>query len=98
MTLGEKIKELREANNMLQRQLAAKLEMGDGYLSKIESDQKVIRREHLKTISILFKYPYNEFAALWIGNKIYELGKDEQESLNALKVAEEQIKYNNKKL
>ena len=40
MTLGQKIKELRESKGMYQRQLAAILEIGDGYLSKVESDQK----------------------------------------------------------
>ena len=51
MTLGQKIKELRESKGMYQRQLAAILEIGDGYLSKVESDQKALKREHLKTIS-----------------------------------------------
>jgi len=54
MTLGQKIKELRESSGMFQRQLAAILKIGDGYLSKVESDQKAIKREHLKTISMIF--------------------------------------------
>lgn len=93
MTLGERIRELRESNNMLQRQLASKLEVGDGYLSKVERDQKVLKREHLKTISKLFKCQFQELEALWIATKVYDIVKDEQEGLKALKVAEEQIKY-----
>ncbi|MCM4161328.1 helix-turn-helix transcriptional regulator [Antarcticibacterium flavum] len=93
MTLGQKIKILRESSGMLQRQLAAILEIGDGYLSKVESDQKVLRRAHLKTISKTFNYSYEELEALWIATKIYDIIKNEKEGLNALKVAEEQIKY-----
>jgi len=93
MTLGQKIKELREASGMFQRQLASILEMGDGFLSKVESDRKPLKREHLKTLSETFNCSYSELEALWIGTKIYDLVKDENEALNALKVAEEQIKY-----
>ncbi len=93
MTLGQKIKELREASGMFQRQLAAILEIGDGYLSKVESDQKAIKREHLKTISQTFNFSFEELEALWIATKIYDIVKNEKEGLNALKVAEEQIKY-----
>lgn len=93
MTLGQKIKELRKSSGMFQRQLAAILEIGDGYLSKIESDQKAIKREHLKTISKTFDFSFEKLEALWIATKIYDLIKDEKEGLNALRVAEEQIKY-----
>lgn len=93
MTLGQKIKELRESSGMFQRQLAAILEIGDGYLSKVESDQKAIKREHLKTISQTFNFSFEELEALWIATKIYDIVKNEKEGLNALKVAEEQIKY-----
>jgi transcriptional regulator with XRE-family HTH domain len=96
MTLGQKIKELRESKGMLQRKLASILEIGDGFLSKVESDQKPLKREHLKTISETFDYSYNELEALWIATKVYDLVKDEDEGLNALKVAEEQIKYHKK--
>ncbi|WP_438966450.1 helix-turn-helix domain-containing protein [Flavobacterium sp.] len=96
MTLGQKIKELRESNGMLQRQLAALLEIGDGYLSKVESDQKVLKREHLITISETFNSSLSELEALWIATKVYDIIKDEKEGLNALRVAEEQIKYEKK--
>ncbi|WGH75761.1 helix-turn-helix transcriptional regulator [Tenacibaculum tangerinum] len=93
MTLGQKIKELRESSGMFQRQLAAILKIGDGYLSKVENDQKAIKREHLKTISETFNFSFEELEALWIATKIYDIVKNEKEGLNALKAAEEQIKY-----
>lgn len=93
MTLGQKIKELRESSGMFQRQLAAILEIGDGYLSKVENNQKAIKREHLKTISETFNFSFEELEVLWIATKIYDIVKNEKEGLNALKAAEEQIKY-----
>jgi transcriptional regulator with XRE-family HTH domain len=96
MTLGQKIKELRESTGMFQRQLASILEIGDGFLSKVENDQKALKREHLKTISETFNCSFSELEALWIGSKVYDIVKDEKEGMNALKVAEEQMKYEKK--
>ena len=93
MTLGQKIKSLREEAGMLQKELAAKLQIGDGYLSKVESNQKAIKRAHLITLSKVFKYPLSELESLWIGTKVYEIIKNEAEGYSALKVAEEQLNY-----
>jgi len=60
MTLGQKIKELRESEEMLQSQLAAILIIGDGYLTKVESDQNVIKRELFKTIGKTSSFPFDE--------------------------------------
>ena len=93
MTLGQKIRELREQSGMFQRELASKLEIGDGFLSKVENNQKTLKREHLIKISELFNCSISELEALWIGTKLYEIVKDEQEALNALKVAEQELSY-----
>lgn len=96
MTLGQKIRNLRQSHGMFQRQLASILGVGDGFLSKVETDQKVLKREHLKTISATFNCSFSELEALWIGSKVYDLVKDEKEGMQALKVAEEQMKYHKK--
>ena len=96
MTFGQKIRELRESKGMLQRQLASILEVGDGFLSKVETDQKILKREHLKTISKTFNCSCSELEALWIGSKVYDLVKDEEEGMNALKVAAQQLKLEKK--
>lgn len=93
MTIGKKIRELREEAKMLQRELAYKLDVGDAYLSKIERNQKNLKKEHLKTISKLFKYPYEELETLWLANKVYDLIKDEKKAIEVLKVAEQEIKF-----
>lgn len=80
-------------NGMLQRELATKLEIGEGFLSKVENDQKQLKREDLKKLSRIFKVPLNDFETLWLANKVYELIKDENQGTEALKVAEEQLKY-----
>ena len=54
MTIGQKIKHLRELSGMRQRELASKLNIGEGFLSKVENDQKQIKRDDLKKLSEIF--------------------------------------------
>lgn len=93
MTIGEKIRQLREKSGMKQRELAAKLDIGEGFLSKIENNQKLLKREDLKKLSELFNVTHSDLETLWLANKVYDLIKDENQGLDALKVAEEQVKY-----
>ncbi|MCB9290662.1 MAG: helix-turn-helix transcriptional regulator [Lewinellaceae bacterium] len=95
MTIGQKIRDLRESAGMLQRELAGHLQVGDSYISKVESDQKVLKKEHLKTVSDLFDCPYSELLTLWLADKVYDLVKNENpaQAIEVLKVAEQEIKY-----
>lgn len=93
MTLGQKIRELREQAGLKQRELAYQLEIGEGFLSKVENDQKPLKREDLTKLNKLFKIPIEELESLWLANKLYSIVRDEESALAALKVAEEQVKY-----
>jgi transcriptional regulator with XRE-family HTH domain len=94
MTLGQKIRELREQAGLKQRELAYQLDIGEGFLSKVENDQKSLKREDLTKLNELFKTPIEELESLWLANKVYSIVRDEETALSALKVAEEQITYN----
>ena len=48
--LGAKLKELREINGYVQRQIAAELEVDTAYISKVENDEKPLSKNHLKII------------------------------------------------
>jgi transcriptional regulator with XRE-family HTH domain len=93
VTIGQRIKQMREASGMLQRELATKLEIGEGFLSKVENDQKQLKRDDLRKLSRLFKVSIGELETLWLANKVYYLVKDENQGSDALKVVEEQLKY-----
>ena len=94
MTIGQKIKELRENHGLLQKELASKLKIGEGYLSKVENNQKTLNKDHLVEISHLFNYPIADLEILWLGTKVYDLIKEENDALRVLKVAEENFEYN----
>lgn len=89
--LGEKLKELRESKGLLQRQIAAELEVDTAYISKIESNEKPVSRNHLKKLAIILGISDDELLTLWLADKLFDLAKDEDLALNAIKVAEKEL-------
>ena len=95
MTLGNKIRNLRESNGLLQRELASRLGIGEAYLSKIENDQKHLKRSDLKRLSIIFKIDIRELEKLWLSNKVYSVITNEKYGKEALENALEYLKMRN---
>ena len=93
MIFGNKIRELREANGLLLRQLAAILEVDTATISKIERGERNMKREQVIQLSKLFKIESNELLTLWLGEKIYKVVEEDELALSALKVAEQELKY-----
>jgi transcriptional regulator with XRE-family HTH domain len=71
--LGGKLKELRELNGFVQRQVAAQLEIDTAYVSKMENGEKQLSRIHLKKLSVLYKTNEKELLTLWMADKIIKL-------------------------
>ncbi|UBB90993.1 helix-turn-helix transcriptional regulator [Candidatus Kaistella beijingensis] len=93
MTFGEKIRNLRESNGMLLRELAALLNIDTALLSKIERNERRAKREQLAILSTLLHISEQELLTLWLANQLYDILKDEENATAALKVAEKQIEY-----
>lgn len=90
--LGEKLKELREAKGLVQRQVAAELEVDTAYVSKMESNEKPVSRTHLKKLSELLGIDEEELLTIWLADKVYDMVKDENVALKALSVTEKELK------
>jgi transcriptional regulator with XRE-family HTH domain len=85
--IGEKIRQLREENNILLRQLAAQLGMDTTLLSKMERGDRYFRKEDIVTLSRIFKQPVKELLALWLADKILKTIHEEEYKEQALKLA-----------
>ena len=94
---GKRVRELREENKLLLRQLAAKLDIDPAMLSKIERGDRKAKRELVESLAKLFKVDKNELLSLWLAGKVYEVLKDEDSTHCALKVAEKEISNNKKR-
>lgn len=97
MELGTRIKELRESKNLLQRQLAASLEIDTPMFSKIERGERRAKREQVLILAKLLDTDENELLTLWLADQVYDLVKDEENAAKALKVAEKKINYKSQK-
>jgi transcriptional regulator with XRE-family HTH domain len=95
--LGEKLRELREIKGLVQRQVAAELEVDTAYISKMESNEKPLSRQHLKKLSVLLGIAEEELLTIWLADKLYDLAKDEAVGLKAMEAAEEILKTQMKK-
>ena len=95
--LGEKLRELREAKGLVQRQVAAELEVDTAYVSKMESNEKPVSRSHLKKLSELLGINEEELLTIWLADKVYDMVKDEDVALKALSATETELKINLKR-
>ena len=91
-SFGETIRKLREENNLLLREVSAKLEIDASILSKIENNNRVAKKELVKKFSKLYKADYNELLIIWFSDKIVSELKDENNIEKILRIAEQKIK------
>ncbi len=93
MSFGDRIRELRESKELLQRQLAANLEIDTLMFSKIERGERRAKREQVILLAELLSADVQELLTLWLAEQVYDLVKDEDVASDALKVAEAELKY-----
>ena len=84
MFLGKRIKELREEKQLLQRQLAASLEIDTPMYSKIERGERSAKREQVLKLAELLATDKEELLTLWLAGQVYEVVKDDENASKAL--------------
>lgn len=94
---GEKIKKLREANNLLQREVTSQMNIDTPMLSKIERGERKAKKEQVLLFAKLYNVEKDELLILWLADQVVEVVDGEDQALNAMQVAEEEVKYNSKK-
>ena len=92
MLLGQKTKELRLENGVLQRQLASLLEIDTPMFSKIERGDRRAKRTQVIQIANYFNINEKELLTLWVADKVLDAVEDEEElKSDAIKVAQSSI-------
>lgn len=88
MLFADKIRQLREEKQLLQRQLASALEVDTPMYSKIERGDRSAKREQVLIIAKILSVNENELLILWLADKILDVIENETELADqALKVA-----------
>lgn len=78
MLFGNKIKQLREEKKLLQRQLAAALEIDTPMYSKIETGSRMAKRTQVVALAKLLSTDRDELLTLWLADQIIDIVKDEK--------------------
>ena len=90
---GNKIRTLREEQNLLLRQVASILEMDTAQLSKIERGERHAKKDTVLKIAVILNVTEKELLTLWLADQIYDVVKDDENALQAMMVAEDSVKY-----
>lgn len=93
MIFGNHIRKLREEKGLLLRQLAAELEIDTATISKIERGTRCAKKDQLNKLSKILETTYDHLETLWLADKLYGIVEYETNGLQALKLAEEEVKY-----
>lgn len=96
-TIGDKLRKLREENELPLRKVAALLDIDVAILSKMERGERPLTKEVVTKLSKIYKHDTEELLVLFLSQKIVNEIGDEDLALKAMQVAEEQIKYQTKK-
>ena len=92
MHFGERIKELRESQGLLQRQLAASLEIDTPMFSKIERGERKAKREQVEQLADLLNADRPQLLSLWLADQVIDLIKEEPQASEALEIVLKEIK------
>ena len=94
MLLGNKIKELRENQGLLQRQLATIIGVDVPMFSKIERGDRRAKREHVVILAQQLNTSEEELLSLWLADKIIDtIDNDSKEGLRALNVVHKELSF-----
>jgi len=91
--LGQKIRELREKQRLLLRQVAAHLEVDTALISKIERGKRKASKEQVIKIANFLKANEDELLTLWLADKFESaMGDEENLASDALNLVKRKLK------
>jgi transcriptional regulator with XRE-family HTH domain len=79
MLLGNKIRSLRDEHGILQRQLAAYLEIDTPMFSKIERGDRRAKKSQVILLAKYFHVDEKEMLILWLADKVFDALDGENE-------------------
>lgn len=95
MLLGNKIRSLRDEQGILQRQVAAYLEIDTPMFSKIERGDRRAKRSQVILLAKYFHIDEKEMLTLWLADKVLDALEGEEElCLDALDTAKFELMNN----
>ena len=93
MLFANKIRELRENKQMLQRHISAALDMDNAMYCKIERGDRRAKKEQISIIAEILQTDSEELLALWLADQVTAvIVEDKEIAEKVLSIAKENIK------
>lgn len=91
--LGQRIRELREKQNLLLRQVAAQLEVDTALMSKIERGERNASKQQVIDIAKFLKIDEDQLLTLWLADKLESaVGEENHLASDAMNLAKKKFK------
>ncbi len=91
--IAEIIRELRENNKLLLRQVASEIEIDQALLSKIERGERIPTKQQVIRLARFYKVDENKLLIAFLSDKLVNELQDEEMAVKAMQVAEKKINY-----
>jgi transcriptional regulator with XRE-family HTH domain len=82
MLFANKIKELRESKQMLQRHISAALDMDNAMYCKIERGDRQAKREQIPLIAEILQADTEELLTLWLADQVSAVVEEDKKIVN----------------
>lgn len=93
VNIGEKLRKLRVDKELPLRKVASMIDIDVAILSKMERGERRMTKEIVQKLAKVYNYNTEKLLVLYLSERVvFEIG-DEDLALKALRLAEEQIKY-----
>jgi len=93
MLFANRIRELRENKQMLQRHISATLDIDNAMYCKIERGDRQAKREQIPLIAEILKVNTEELLALWLADQVTAVvERDKQVAGKALNIVKNNLK------
>ncbi len=92
-TFADLIRIARESKGLFLRQVAASLDIDQAIISKFERGERKPTKNQVEKFAEFYELDRNYLITSWLSDKIVYSIMDEENGEDALKVAEEKVKY-----
>lgn len=91
MLFQDKLKELRESHKLLQRQVAAGIDMDTAVYCKIEKGDRQAREEQVRQLALFYGISYEKLRCYWLAGKVCSLIEEEEDANGILRIVVEKM-------
>ncbi len=89
--IGNELKKLRNKRGIVQRMVAARLDVDSAYISKMESEEKPVSRSYISKLAELFEVSQKELEIIWLADRVLDVLGNEPYAKEVLTIVKKKL-------